>query len=139
MSFSNKVLNINQLFTNCHSKEEIYNTIIELGRNSEAFSDQDKVEANLVRGCQSTMYLRSWAKDGSIYFQAWSDALISAGLAQLLILAYTGETPEVILKEPPNFLDELDIPSSLTPNRINGLSQIHLKMKQEALKHISSL
>jgi len=128
---SNKVM---KLFENCSSREDKYNKIIELGKNGANFDDCEKIESNIVYGCQSTMYLKSWMDEGRIYFEAWSDALISAGLAQLLILAYSGEDPMVVLKEAPLFLEELDIPGSLTPNRANGLYQIHLKMKQDAIR-----
>jgi len=136
MCYLNKVLRVKKIFADCHSREETYNKIIELGKSGGQFDQNEKNESNRVSGCQSTMYLRSWEKDGGIYFQAWSDALISAGLAQLLILAYSGQPPEVILKESPAFLEELNIPASLTPNRANGLYQIHLKMQQDALKHL---
>ena len=67
-------------------------------------------------------------------FEAEADALISAGLAALLIRAYNGETPEVVLKCPPSFIEELGINASLTPSRSNGLYSLHLQMKQEALR-----
>ena len=74
-----------------------------------------------------------WVND-KIIFEAESDALISAGLAALLTQVYSGETPEVILKCPPSYIEELGINSSLTPNRASGLYSMHLQMKQEALK-----
>ncbi len=134
MSYFNKVLKVKQLFKDCSSREDMYNKIIELGKVGAIFDDCEKIESNLVHGCQSTMYLRSWLEEGCIYFNAWSDALISAGLVQLMIMAYSGEKPEVVLKEAPEFLEELDIPGSLTPSRANGLYQIHLRMKQDAIK-----
>lgn len=136
MCFTTKVLNVKKLFDHCATLEEKYNKIIDLGKVGADFDQDYKLDSNRVPGCQSTMYLHSWVENGSIYFKAWSDALISAGLAELLILAYSGETPEVVLKKPPRFLEELDIPASLTPNRASGLYQIHLKMQQEALKHL---
>jgi cysteine desulfuration protein SufE len=80
------------------------------------------------------MYLYSTFQDGTVYFAAESDALISSGLAALLLAVYSGETPEAILKCPPNFLEELGISASISPNRANGLYSIHLRMKQDALK-----
>lgn len=82
------------------------------------------------------MYLRSVKKGDVIQFEAASDALISAGLAAILIMAFSGEAPETILKCPPSYLEELGISASLTPNRANGLYSIHLRMKQDALKHL---
>ena len=109
---------------------------MELGKLGEELALEHRVESNEVQGCQSTMYLHSWIEDGRVYFRAWSDALISAGLAELLIRAYNGETPEVVIKALPTFIEDLDIAVSLTPNRANGLYQIHLRMKQDALKFL---
>ena len=82
------------------------------------------------------MYLRSDFREGLIFFQVESDALISQGLGVLLTRIYSGETPETILKCPPDFLLDLDLMTSLTPNRANGLQALHLRMKQEALKFL---
>ena len=95
---------------------------------------QLKTADNLVKGCQSIMYLHSRMEGDVVMFEAESDALISAGLAMLLLKVYNGEPPEVILKCPPNYLEELGISASLTPNRANGLYSIHLRMKQDALR-----
>lgn len=122
------------LFATCATVEEKYAKIIELGRTLTPLAKEFKTEQNLVRGCQSTMYLRSYLDQGAVYFEAESDALISAGLATLLLKVYSGETPEAILKCPPTYLDALGIGTSLTPSRANGLYSIHLRMKQDALK-----
>ncbi len=123
-----------QLFSKCSSQEEKYEVIIGLGRKAKGLLPEYKTPENLVKGCQSTMYLRSWIDGGRVYFEGESDALISAGLAELLLAVYSGETSEVILKCPPDYLETIGISASLTPNRANGLYSIHLRMKQEALK-----
>ncbi len=125
---------IKEIFLNCSSEEAKYEKIIELGRQQPPLSELYKTKDNLVKGCQSQMYLHSYWVGDRLMFETESDALISAGLATLLIKVYSGETPEVILKCPPTYLDELGIKASLTPNRANGLYSIHLRMKQEALK-----
>lgn len=131
-----KQTKIKKLFENCRDDEAKYGKIIQLGRELPKISDSDKIPSNLVKGCQSSLYLTSRYVDGLIYFEAESDALISAGLAALLLQVYSGETPEVILKCSPSFLEELGITGSLTPNRANGLYSVHLRMKQEALQHL---
>lgn len=125
------------LFKNCSTEELKYHKIIELGKHLPGIPSNKKIPENLVKGCQSTMYLVSSLENGKVLFTAESDALISAGLAAILFQAYSGETPEVILKCPPAYLDELGIGASLTPNRANGLYSIHLRMKQDALKLFS--
>jgi len=126
-------------FSSCQKPEDVYNKVIEIGqkeRRKAHFDDLD--EKNLVPGCQSLLYLTSTLRDGNLYFEVHSDALISMGLAQLLVRYYNGETAETILKAPPTFLEKLGIPSSLTPSRANGLYSIHLKMKQKALEVLVS-
>jgi cysteine desulfuration protein SufE len=83
------------------------------------------------------MYLRSFLDGGKMYFEAESDALISFGLAVILMKVYSGESPEVVLTCPPSYLEEIGITASLTPNRANGLYSIHLRMKQDALRAIA--
>ncbi|MGK5594852.1 MAG: SufE family protein [Parachlamydiaceae bacterium] len=124
---------VKQLFSSI-SEEERYSKIIELGKQLQPLSREYKTESNRVPGCQSTMYLRAYRQGDQIFYEAESDALISAGLAALLLQVYSGENAETILKCPPTYLEEIGISASLTPNRANGLYSIHLKMKQEALK-----
>lgn len=125
-----------ELFSGCSSEEMKYQKIIELGRQQPPLSEKYKIPENIVQGCQSTMHLHSFMENGLVYFEASSDALISYGLAVLLIKVYSGETPETILKCPPDYLEELGVSASLTPSRSNGLYSIHLRMKQEALKFL---
>lgn len=124
-------------FAECKTPEQRYQKIIELGREQGDFPDEDRSEANRVRGCQSRMYLSTRVDDGKMYFQTESDALISAGLGQLLVAVYSGEPAEAVLKCPPNFLEELGVVASLTPGRANGLASLHLRMRQEALASLS--
>ncbi len=114
--------------------EQVYQQIMLFGKQLPPFDPEWKKEENLVPGCQSIMYLHASLKEGRLYFAAHSEALISAGLAAILISVYDGETPETILKAEPTFLEELNIPGSLTPGRANGLASLWLKMKQAALK-----
>jgi len=129
---------VKNLFLNCRSEEEKYQKIIELGRSNPPLENTLKNPDHEVAGCQSTLYLVSNYQNGKIFFQAESDALISAGLAVLLLMVYSGESPETILTCPPDYLEDLGISASLSPNRASGLYSIHLRMKQEALKHLSS-
>lgn len=84
------------------------------------------------------MYLHSEVREKKLYFAADSDALISKGLAMLLLTLYNGMTAEYILKNPPTLLEEIGLIGALTQGRANGLSGLYLKMKQEALKTLLS-
>ncbi len=121
-------------FSECADAETKYRAIIEMGKKVPMLNPQHKTPENLVKGCQSTMYLHARLQEGAVFFAAESDALISAGLAALLVEVYSGETPETILTCAPSYLEDLGLRASLTPSRANGLYSIHLKMKQEALK-----
>lgn len=129
---------VRALFGACLSEEDKYQKIIELGRQQPPLEAAYKTSDNIVKGCQSIMYLRSYMKDNIVLFEAESEALISSGLAAILIKVYSGETPESILKCPPSYLEDLGIQASLTPSRANGLYSIHLRMKQDALKWLLS-
>ncbi len=118
------------------STEERYHFLMELGRRLPPFPNSLKTADRIVPGCQSTLYLHATLKEGCMVFEACADALISAGLAALLIAVYSGETPETVLKCPPDFIAELGLATSLSLNRSNGLAHIHLRMKQEALKSL---
>ena len=125
---------VESLFADCCDTEAKYQRIIELGKKLPKLSSELKTNDRLVRGCQSKMFLFTTMSADKMRFQAEADALISAGLAHLLIMVYDNESPETVLKCPPAFLDNLNIPASLSPNRANGLYSLHLRMKQEALQ-----
>lgn len=131
-SFEKKCAEIKKIFAQL-SADERYQRLMQMGRRLPPFPDALKTPANLVAGCQSTLYLHSDLRDGKIFFQAHADALISSGLAALLIFVYSGEPPQTALLHPPAFLSDLSL--SLTPARSNGLFHIHLRMKQLALGH----
>jgi cysteine desulfuration protein SufE len=124
------------LFLACPTEDDKYQKIIELGRKMSPLDTIHKIPENVVKGCQSVMYLRSTFKEGLVYFEAESEALISSGLAAILVNVYSGETPETILTCPPTYLDQLGISAKLTPSRANGLYSIHLRMKQDALRFL---
>lgn len=90
-------------------------------------------EGNRVHGCQSIMYLHTTLIDGKLTFYAHSDALISRGLAAILLEHYNGKTPKDLLLSEPTFLQEEGIISSLSPTRANGVASLWLKMKQAAV------
>jgi len=131
-------MDMKNLFKNCLSAEDRYQKIIELGRSLPSMGANHKIPENTVQGCQSITYLYTELKDGKLYFTASSDALISAGLAALLIHAYNGYPPEALIKEKPLFLEELGISSSLTPSRSNGVHSMFLRMQKDALKFLTS-
>lgn len=106
--------------------------IIQKGSKLKPLERAHRTEDNRVLGCQSIMYLHAYVKDNVIHYSAQSDALISAGLAALLIEEMEGKSPEEILKtKEPQLMKQTE--GSLSPGRSNGLASLWLKMKQQAL------
>lgn len=131
-----KNLSIINLFSSCTTPESKYQRLIELGKRLPPLNPAYKSPELIVNGCQSIVYLRSYLENDKFYFEAESEALISSGLAFLLITAYSGESAEHILTSPPLFIEEIGLNTSLTPGRSNGLASIYLRMKQDALKFL---
>ena len=127
---------VQHLFESCTSKEEIYQKIIDLGRNLPPFPIEGKTQEYLVSGCQSALYFYAKKQENVLHFYADSDALISKGLAALLILIYDQETPESILSSPPLVLQTLKLTSLLTPGRSNGLASLFFHLKNLAKKSL---
>lgn len=120
-------------------RSAIYPKLIEWGKKLPPFSEQEKMLAKRVPGCQSEMWLFSKQQDGKLYFAASSDALISSGLAALLLELFNGLTAEEILQIPASFLEEMQIPGALSPGRVNGLSSLFTEIKRTALKALQPL
>lgn len=134
----NKQKGLKKIFNDCPTPEAKYQKIIGLGKSLAPYPDSARSPDNLVKGCQSLMYLHAEKADNSIIFLAESDALISRGLAALLLLIYSGEPPEVILTCPPTLFEEIGIYTALSPSRSNGLASLFLSMKQRALFFIKN-
>ena len=98
-----------------------YSYLIELGNNLKPLDPKDKVEQNLIKGCQSRVWLVAEMKDGKIYFRGESDAVIVKGLVALLLRVVSGRTPQELLEEELHFIDDLGLKQHLSPTRSNGL------------------
>ena len=123
---------IKEIFSQLSSPAEKYEKIIEFGKKLPPLSAFARIEQNLVQGCQSLLYLETRLETGLIYFNADSDALISKGLAALLIEVYSGQQPETIFLYPPLFLKEIGLHQALSPARSNGLASLFKKMQTVA-------
>lgn len=128
---------IKELFAPCKDREQIYQTIINIGKKLPTTPPAFCSENNRVYGCQSKVYLQTTLCDNHLFLKAYSDALISSGLAYLVIRLYSGLSPESILKSSPAIFEELQIVQSLSLNRSNGLQQMLLHVKKEAVAAIS--
>ena len=119
--------------------QERYKYIIKLGSRMPDLEDSAKVEENLVRGCQSQVWLTTELDGNRVVFHADSDANITKGLAALLVRVYSGETPETILSAAPDFLSHIGMQDHLSPTRSNGLAAMVKQMKIYAMAYRSKL
>ena len=109
-----------------------YEYLIELGKALEPFPEEKKTEDRLIKGCQSRVWLDSELREGSLYFSADSDAIITKGIISLLISVYSGRTPEEIAGDDFGFIAEIGLKDNLSPTRANGLVSMIETIKKAA-------
>jgi len=98
-----------------------YGLLIELGNSLEKLDDKQKLEDNLIEGCQSRVWLEAEYIDGKIYFKADSDAVIVKGIIALLVKVLSGRTPDEIINADLYFVERIGLKEHLSPTRSNGL------------------
>lgn len=118
---------------------ERYKYIIKLGQKLPPLEEKHKVDENLVRGCQSQVWLTTELDDDKVIFKADSDAAITKGLVALMVRFYSEETPETILKTNPDFIKKIGMQAHLSPTRSNGLASMVKQMKIYAMAYKSKL
>lgn len=110
-----------------------YQLLIDMGGETEPLPDSDKVEQNLIDGCQSRVWLVCDEKEGRLYFRAESDALIVKGIVMLLIRVLSGHTPDEILDADLYFIEKIGLREHLSPTRSNGLLAMLKQMRAYAM------
>lgn len=111
-----------------------YEHLIDLGRSLPLIDEKDRVDSNIIQGCQSRVWLSSEIKDGKVYFKADSDAIITKGMVALMIRVLSGQTPKDIIEAKLDFIDKVGLKEHLSPTRANGLVSMINKMKMEAIQ-----
>ncbi|MEL7832937.1 SufE family protein [Fodinibius sp. Rm-B-1B1-1] len=114
---------------------ERYKHIIKQGRNLDPLDEEHKIEDNLVRGCQSQVWLHTYLEDGNVIFEADSDAAITKGLVALMVRFYSGQPPETIINTDPVFIKKIGMEQHLSPTRSNGLASMVKQMKIYAMAY----
>jgi len=104
--------------------QDKYAHIIELGRELDPMTLEFKDDAHKVKGCQAQVWLYSEVREGKLYLQAESDALIVQGLIAVLMRIYQNRKPEEILNADLGFFEEIGLLSHLSMNRTNGLNSM---------------
>ena len=117
-----------------------YSYLIELGNDLKGLNPKEKNDMHLIKGCQSRVWLVPEFKDGKIYFEGESDAVIVKGLVALLLRVVSGRTPEEIIGSDLHFVDDIGLKQHLSPTRSNGLLAMikQIKLYAVAYKRISS-
>ena len=112
---------------------ERYEYLIELGRSLPIIDQQYKLDENIIKGCQSKVWLYSEMNHTKIDFTADSDAFLTKGLVALLLRVFSNQTPEDILKADTLFIDEIGLKEHLSPTRANGLVSMLKQIKLYAI------
>ncbi|MBP9792682.1 MAG: SufE family protein [Flavobacterium sp.] len=110
-----------------------YEYIIELGKSLPMIEEQYKTEDNIIKGCQSKVWVHAEEKDGNIVFTADSDAILTKGIIGILIRAFSNQSAQAILDANTDFIDEIGLKEHLSPTRANGLVSMIKKIKMYAL------
>lgn len=111
-----------------------YEHLIDLGKSLPLIEEKDRIDSNIIQGCQSRVWLSSELKDGKVYFKADSDAIITKGMVALMIRVLSGQTPKDIIEAKLDFIDKVGLKEHLSPTRANGLVSMINKMKMEAIQ-----
>ena len=110
-----------------------YALLIDLGNSLKTLDEKYKTENNLIEGCQSRVWLQADYKDGKVFFQGESDAVIVKGIVSLLINIISGHTPQEILDTDLYFIEKIGLKEHLSPTRSNGLVAMVKQMRMYAL------
>lgn len=110
-----------------------YEYIIELGKSLPLIDEQYKTDNNIIKGCQSKVWLHAELKDDKLNFTADSDAIITKGIIAILIHVFSNQHPKDILKSDTAFIDQIGLKEHLSPTRANGLVSMIKQIKMYAI------
>lgn len=112
---------------------ERYEYIIELGKSLPLINEDFKTEENIIKGCQSKVWVHGEEQNGNIVFTADSDAILTKGIIAILIRVFSNQNPQNILDANTDFIDEIGLKEHLSPTRANGLVSMIKQIKMYAL------
>ncbi|WP_343746161.1 SufE family protein [Chitinophaga sp.] len=115
--------------------EDKYEYIIQLGKDLPLIAEEYKTPENLIKGCQSRVWLHTELRDGKLFFTADSDAVITKGLVSLMIYVLSGHTPKEIATADIYFINDIGLSNHLSPTRSNGLLSMLKQMKLYAVAY----
>ena len=116
-----------------------YEYLIELGKSVPKISEENKKEENIIKGCQSKVWLHAEKEDGLVKFYADSDAIITKGIIAILLRVFSGEHPTEIIESDTEFIDKIGLKEHLSPSRANGLGSMIKQLKMYAIAYQTKL
>ena len=115
-----------------------YQYLIDLGKDLEQLEEAEKNETNLVRGCQSQVWMIVSGHSDNVEVRANSDAAIVSGLIALVVRLYSNASAEEIVKTEPEFVEAIGLSQHLSPTRANGLASMLQRLKADAANLIAN-
>lgn len=115
--------------------EERYQYMIDLGKTLPLIAAQYKTDDNLIKGCQSRVWVHADLQQDKVVFTADSDAIITKGIIAILIRAFSNQTPQDIIAANTDFIDKIGLKEHLSPTRANGLVSMIKQLKLYAVAY----
>ncbi|GAK98767.1 MULTISPECIES: SufE family protein [Nonlabens] len=116
-----------------------YEYMIDLGKSVPVIDEQYKTEDNIIKGCQSKVWVHADLEEDKVKFSADSDAIITKGIIAILIRAWSGQKPADIIAADTAFIDQIGLKEHLSPTRANGLVSMIKQLKMYAVAYQSQL
>ena len=135
MSIKNTQDNLIQDFSFFEDWTQKYEYMIELSKSMTKMEDDKKNDENLIKGCQSKVWLDAELKNGKLKFQADSEAIITKGIIAILLQVFDNKSPEEIIESDVSFIEKIGLKEHLSPNRANGLYSMIKQIKFYAIAY----
>jgi cysteine desulfuration protein SufE len=110
-----------------------YEYMIELGKSLPLIDKQFKTDDNIIKGCQSKVWVHADLEEDKLVFTADSDAIITKGIIAILIRVFSHQHPDAILEADTSFIDKIGLKEHLSPTRANGLVSMIKQLKMYAI------
>jgi len=133
MTIENLQQNLIQDFSFFEDWTQRYEYMIELSKGLEKMDVQMKNDKNIIKGCQSKVWLHAEFNEGKIKFLADSEAIITRGIIAILLTIFNNRTPNEIIESDTNFIEKIGLKEHLSPNRANGLYSMIKQIKFYAI------
>ena len=133
MTIENLQQNLIQDFSFFEDWTQRYEYMIELSKGLDKMDEQMKNDKNIIKGCQSKVWLHAELNEGKIKFLADSEAIITRGIIAILLTIFNNRTPEEIIESDTNFIEKIGLKEHLSPNRANGLYSMIKQIKFYAI------